>query len=220
MPAAKINLSQMVDLAVGTPEVGAVNANVLHTLLHAMLRQLNIVDVQADLNDIDRGLLSASKARELSVLSDVDSGRGDDAVDAHTSHSESSSSIPTPSPGKRTPYQFLKVKGAKLQEKLRRIRSVPSNNLPFEKSSTKNEKKTIGDMELNMQLMNQVDTNDNEKGIAKVWLILYSQVYRLIWVESYLLCKMLEVPGLNPIWDIAFFRDEYTTVTCCTLAPN
>jgi hypothetical protein len=44
--------------------------------------------------------LSASKARELSVLSDVDGGRGDDA------HSESSSSIPAP--GKRTPYQFLK----------------------------------------------------------------------------------------------------------------
>ena len=119
MPAAKINLSQMVDLAIGTPEVGAVNANVLHTLLHAMLRQLNIVDVQADLNDIDRGLLSASKARELSVLSDVDGGRGDDAEDAH---SESSSSIHAPSTGKRTPYQFLKVKGAKLK----RIRSVSS----------------------------------------------------------------------------------------------
>jgi hypothetical protein len=58
-------------------EVGAVNANVLHTLLHAMLRQLNIVDVQADLNDIDRDVLSAPKARELSVLSDVDGGRGD-----------------------------------------------------------------------------------------------------------------------------------------------
>ena len=82
MPSAKINLSQMVDLAVGTPEVGAVNANVLHTLLHAMLRQLNIVDVQADLNDFDRDFLSASKARELSFLSDVDSGRGDDAEDA------------------------------------------------------------------------------------------------------------------------------------------
>jgi hypothetical protein len=59
-----------------------------------MLRQLNIVDVQADLNDIDRDVLSASKARELSVLSDVDGGRGDDA------HSESSSSqsIYTPVP--------------------------------------------------------------------------------------------------------------------------
>jgi hypothetical protein len=51
MLATKINLSQMVDLAVGTPEVGAVNCNVLHTLLHAILSQLNIVDVQADIND-------------------------------------------------------------------------------------------------------------------------------------------------------------------------
>ena len=85
MPAAKINLSQMVDLAVGTSEVGAVNGNVLNTLLHVMLRRLNIVDVQADLNDSERAVLSASKARELSVLSDVDIGRGDDAVDAHTS---------------------------------------------------------------------------------------------------------------------------------------
>jgi hypothetical protein len=38
MPVTKVNLSQMVDLAVGTPEVGAVNFNVLHTLLHAMLK--------------------------------------------------------------------------------------------------------------------------------------------------------------------------------------
>jgi hypothetical protein len=38
MLATKINLSQMVDLAVGTPEVGAVNCNVLHTLLHAILQ--------------------------------------------------------------------------------------------------------------------------------------------------------------------------------------
>jgi hypothetical protein len=43
MPATKVNLSQMVDLAVVTPRISAVNSNVLHTLLHAMLRQLNIV---------------------------------------------------------------------------------------------------------------------------------------------------------------------------------
>ena len=79
-----VNLYQMVDLAVGTPEVGAVNFNVLHTLLHAILRRLNIVDVQSDLNDFDRDSLSisASKARELSVLSHVDSGPVDDAEDA------------------------------------------------------------------------------------------------------------------------------------------
>ena len=74
MPATKVNLSQLVDLAVLTPRVGAVNSNVLHTLLHAILRQLNIVDVQAETNlsDYDRDFLSASKARELSVLRDID----------------------------------------------------------------------------------------------------------------------------------------------------
>jgi len=44
MPATKVNLSQMVDLAVavGAPEEGAVNCNVLHTftLLHAMLSRV------------------------------------------------------------------------------------------------------------------------------------------------------------------------------------
>jgi hypothetical protein len=42
MPATKVNLSQMVDLAVGTPEVGAVNCNVLHTLLHEHLYNIYV----------------------------------------------------------------------------------------------------------------------------------------------------------------------------------
>ena len=166
MPATKVNLSQMVDLAVGTPEVDAINVSVLHTLLHAMLRRLNIVDVQADLNDFDRDFLSASKARKLSVLSDVDSGRSDDAEDAL---GEMSSSMPSASPstGKRTPYHLLEVKVAKMQAELERITSVP---IP------------IGEMWLNMhmQLMGRVETN--EKGISKVWLILdsFPLIYRLI----------------------------------------
>jgi hypothetical protein len=177
MPATKVNLSQMVDLAVGTPEVGAVNFNVLHTLLHAMLKRLNIVDVQAEISDFDRDFLSASKARELSVLSDVDSGRGDDAEDAL---SERSSSMPTPSTGRRTPYHLLEVKVAKMQEQLESITSVPSNKHLFEKTRTQYEEKPIGEMWLNMQLMSKVETN--EKGIAKVWLILdmiYIYIYRM-----------------------------------------
>jgi hypothetical protein len=162
MPATKINLSQMVDLAVGTPEVDAINVSILHTLLHAMLRRLNIVDVQADVNDFDRDFLSASKARKLSVLSDVDS-------DAKDALGEMSSSMPSASPstGKRTPYHLLEVKVAKMQAELERITSVP---IP------------IGEMWLNMhmQLMGRVETN--EKGITKVWLILDSSplIYRLI----------------------------------------
>lgn len=167
MPCTKVNLSQMVDLALGSPEVGSVNFNVLHTLLHAMLKRLNIVDVQADINEFDRDFLSASKARELSVLSDVDSGRGEDTEDTL---SERSSAMPTPSTGRKTPYHHLEIKVAKLQEQLDNITSVPSNQDLFEKAKTQYAEKPIGEMWMNMQLMSRVETN--EKGIAKVHEIL------------------------------------------------
>jgi len=47
-PAA-VSLSNMVDRALGTPELGAVNFSVLHSLLHAMLQRLHLADVLADL---------------------------------------------------------------------------------------------------------------------------------------------------------------------------
>jgi hypothetical protein len=49
--------------------------------------------------------LSASKYRELSVLSDVDGGRGDDAKDAHSASSPSTPG--KPAPGKRTPTLLI-----------------------------------------------------------------------------------------------------------------
>lgn len=162
MPSTKVSLSQMVDLALGTPEVGSVNFNVLHSLLHAMLKRLNIIDVQTDINDFDRDFLSAAKARELSLLSDVDSGRGDDTEDTISERS----SMPTPSTGRKTPYHNLEVKVAKLQEQLENITAVPSNRDLFDKAKNQYEEKPIGEMWFNMQLMSRVETN--EKGIAKV----------------------------------------------------
>ena len=185
MPATKVNLSQTVDLAVGTSEVGTVNSNVLHTLLHAMLRQLNIVAVQADLNDFDRDLLSASKARELSFLSDVDSGRGDDA--GEDAFSERPSSMPTQS----TPYHLPEVKIANIQEELKNITSIPSKKHLFKNPRTPYKGKPIAETWLNM-IMSRVITN--EKKIAKVWLILdsFPHIYGLIGLS--LICCVTEVP--------------------------
>ena len=185
MPATKVYLSQMVDLAVGTSEVGTVNSNVLHTLLHAMLRQLNIVDVQADLNDFDRDLLSASKARELSFLSDVDSGRGDDA--GEDAFSERSSSMPTQS----TPYHLPEVKIANFQEELKNITSIPPNKHLFKNPRTPCKGKPIAETWLNM-IMSRMITN--EKKIAKVWLILdsFPHIYGLFGLS--LICCVTEVP--------------------------
>ena len=51
--------------------------------------------------------LSASKARELSVLSDVDGGRGDDAEDAQ---GESPSSMPARNTEREHPFNSLRSK--------------------------------------------------------------------------------------------------------------
>ncbi|XP_070187536.1 uncharacterized protein [Littorina saxatilis] len=58
MPHA-VSLTQLVDLALGTPEVGAVNFNILHTLLHAMITKLGIEEVKAEVNEHDREFLSS-----------------------------------------------------------------------------------------------------------------------------------------------------------------
>lgn len=44
-----ITLRDLADLAIGTPEVGAVNFNALHTLLLAMLNNMNLQDMSVDL---------------------------------------------------------------------------------------------------------------------------------------------------------------------------
>ncbi|XP_027728786.1 uncharacterized protein C16orf96 homolog [Vombatus ursinus] len=45
----KITLVELVHLSIGTPEIGAVNFNALHTLLVAMLKHLNLQEVKIEL---------------------------------------------------------------------------------------------------------------------------------------------------------------------------
>ncbi|XP_077315443.1 glutamine-rich protein 2 isoform X2 [Lithobates pipiens] len=53
--ATVISLSDLVNLSIGTPEVGAVNFNALHTLLHAIIKNLNIQDVKANIPEEETG---------------------------------------------------------------------------------------------------------------------------------------------------------------------
>ncbi|XP_068769388.1 glutamine-rich protein 2 isoform X2 [Struthio camelus] len=48
---APISLYELADLAIGTPEVGAVNFNALHSLLHAILQHLNLQDVKTEVRE-------------------------------------------------------------------------------------------------------------------------------------------------------------------------
>ncbi|XP_060109531.1 glutamine-rich protein 2 [Heteronotia binoei] len=57
--ALKISLYELADLSIGTPEVGVVNFNALHTLLHALLRHLKLEDILTEIKQ-ERGPPSAS----------------------------------------------------------------------------------------------------------------------------------------------------------------
>lgn len=48
LAANRVSLRELADLAIGTPEVGAVNFTALHTLMVAMLKSLNLEDTPID----------------------------------------------------------------------------------------------------------------------------------------------------------------------------
>ncbi|KAL8163175.1 UNVERIFIED_CONTAM: hypothetical protein K2H54_013454, partial [Gekko kuhli] len=68
--ALKVSLYELADLSIGTPEIGVVNFNALHTLLHALLRHLKLEDLLTEIRPErpERGAPPASALeRRLSV---------------------------------------------------------------------------------------------------------------------------------------------------------
>nr|XP_025033889.1 glutamine-rich protein 2 [Pelodiscus sinensis] len=62
---ALLSLAELADLSIGTPEVGAVNFNALHTLLHAIIKQLNLQDVIAEMREEKPKLQEAMPKKEM-----------------------------------------------------------------------------------------------------------------------------------------------------------
>ncbi|XP_038597845.1 glutamine-rich protein 2 [Tachyglossus aculeatus] len=70
----RVSLRELADLSIGTPEVGTVNFNALHTLLLAILRHLNLQDVKTDLPYV-----STDIARVSSIAFPLAVGPAEDA---------------------------------------------------------------------------------------------------------------------------------------------
>lgn len=176
-----VPLSQMVDLALGTPELGAVNFNVLHTLLHAMIAKLNIQDEKADINEHDREFLQKSHSSDekyrvgSGVLSDKDSARGDDSIlddsvlsepsSAHilkTPATDTGSGRPSSGAGRTssattrcsnpaTPYHRLEARVFDLEKRLEELNALPSTK------------------QLVARVSGKVDTDDAINPVAEMW---------------------------------------------------
>ena len=157
MPTATVSLTQMVDLALGSPEVGAVNFNVLHSLFHAIIKKLNIGDHKADVNEEDKDFLSKKKPDETDAQSEVDSAVGTAPSSANRSKDRAS----------HVPYHALEQKVSQLQDKLDALNELPSNSELFERAKGDGEKpRPVSDMWQNIQLARRVDAN--EDGVKKV----------------------------------------------------
>ena len=169
MPTS-VSLAQMVDLSLGTPEIGSVNFNVMHTLLHAIIKKLNIGDIRTEINEHDRDFLATSKIRARSTLSDADSGRGEESEDGL-----SEKSVP---PFKPTPYHRLELKVEKLFEQMEALNKLPTNTELFDRTTkAKGEAadRPIADMWQYMQMKKRVDAN--EEGVGKVICTNRSSIY-------------------------------------------
>ena len=148
-----VSLSKLVDLALGTPEIGAVNFNILHSLLHAMLNQLNIQDVQTDIDKVDRDFLATGK-----LVKDVTaSGEPDSKIDE-------SDFGPSSKKG-RAPYHYLEKKVEKLAQQLDELNALPSTEELFDKAKVEGAR-YMSDMWQYMQLKKRVDANEDGVGKA------------------------------------------------------
>ncbi len=160
--AATLSLAQMVDLALGTPEVGAVNFNVLHSLLHAMLNKLELSETKGDIKEEDRNFLSTKQNEKTEA--GKDGNNTGDKQDSVKSESDNTGSISQT----RSPYHQLEEKVANLQQQMDSLNKLPTNDELFERSKKGDGERArpVADMWQNMQLTKRVDTN--EEGIGKV----------------------------------------------------
>ena len=159
----------MTDLALGTPEVGAVNFTVLHGLLHAIIQKLQIADSTTVIDEKDQEFLSRQKDipnRLASALSKADTGFSDNDSVISQNQRDAFSAAPSL---KSTPYHQLEEKVAKLQKQMDQLNALPSNKELIERTqqSGGGEKQhPISDMWQLMQLSKRVSAN--EEGISKV----------------------------------------------------
>ncbi|CAH2307823.1 Hypothetical predicted protein [Pelobates cultripes] len=135
--SASVSFKELVNLAIGSPEVGAVNFNALYTLLHGMLEHLQLGDVRRALSQEEKeflqpGLILGSKANEAT---------------------EKSPSL----------FRQVQDKITRMESKLMELDSLPSSNSLLQASQSQN--KPIQEMWQLMQLKKKVEMN--EDGVNK-----------------------------------------------------
>jgi len=192
MSQPTVSLSDMVDLAVGTPEIGAVNFNVLQSLLHAMLEQLRIADVRAALpperEDAEPGRTVPRAGRHDGAqiygrreTSDIESDSGvvglnsasEGGTEFHPDQLGSKQDSEKPILVTRRPFHQLEERVGRMERQLTDLNSLPSTKDLMDSTGEEGNRsiRPVADMWQGMQLSRKVDANT--QGVSKVRIQIY-----------------------------------------------
>ncbi|XP_022089394.1 glutamine-rich protein 2-like isoform X3 [Acanthaster planci] len=159
--SGSVSLLELVDLSLGTPEI--VNYKGLRTLLIAIVENLKLGDVQAELKEADRAeLLAAAEAAAASAgrPGSSDIGKKDlerSKSDLNRVHSAASSS---------KEIQDLDSKVSRLESQIEALNSLPSNENLMQRARSTEGMKPMSEMWQLMQL--QKKASANEDGVSKL----------------------------------------------------
>ena len=172
----RVELDQLLHLALGTPELGAVNFNILHGVLREILNHLGIEKKGKDIGD--EGNFSAAYAVLKDRRETGERANGKDemrASDKQTKIPVSAVAFATPIPGS------LESKVISIEKKLEILDDLPSNSEILQRAKQKKEGKTpVSDMWQFINLNRRLGAA--ETGVDKV-----SQTWIFI---LYLICKV------------------------------
>ncbi|KAM5135160.1 glutamine-rich protein 2 [Mantella aurantiaca] len=156
--ATVVSLSDLINLSIGTPEVGAVNFNALRALLHAVIKHLNIQDVKAEILEEESGPRSPPK----DGVKAGDEGHHDWVPNG---------------------YHRIEQKIAKLEEQLQALNNLPSglDLMDREKSQTGGGT-PVEDMWNIMQMKKKLESN--EDGVNQAMTVLQDLLHEINTLKS------------------------------------
>ncbi|XP_053309554.1 glutamine-rich protein 2 [Spea bombifrons] len=146
-----ITLIDLANLSIGTPEVGAINFNALHTLLHAIIKHLNIQDMKTEMLGEEMG-----PNKPLGMCSKAENGKGAQV------------------------YLPMEQKMQEIERQLEALNSLPSGSDLLERTKAEGQlalSTPLGDMWQMMQMKKRIETN--EDGISKVMELLEDLLHEI-----------------------------------------
>ncbi|XP_064378625.1 glutamine-rich protein 2 isoform X2 [Dromaius novaehollandiae] len=150
---AQISLRELVDLAIGMPEVGAVNFNALHSLLHAILQHLGLQDVKTEMQEQSpKPLLAPAPPPERAQLLEKEKPPYD--------------SLEKKVVGVEAQLQGMGQQLQDLEKQMATLEKLPSGTDLLERTKSSSQATSVvADMWQMMQMKKKIEANEN--GVSK-----------------------------------------------------